>query len=526
MPRWVIDAAALALILAAMLGCGSSSNSGAPDASTNMDGSADGGTTDTPVEAGPDCGSMPPTGTQVVASTDPAVILTMTGDDQVVYEDLTTQEIYGVAAAGGGGKPSDIGKMLSQATAVWAHGNTLLYLPTAASESSAYAPISAWTAANGTSVISKSAVAWDSYLNTYDASKDGQYVVYFATTDGLTATLTVSTIDGKTQTPLVPGIDLTGQGMTGTFGPLCWPPMVQFVDDTVVAQYCLPRVATADAGTPAETATIATFTAPSFAPVTFATTFQPPSGSLPVDPTGKTVLLLDPSGTGLSLYPLSGASPVTVDATGVAGLFTATGDLLYLTTGGSLVRYTAGSGTTTTLVPNGVAAAFDVSPDGTWLQAASQQNATTGLTDLLLASTTTPGPANHVVKTETVQPAGFTADSQFSLIAGNFPPNFHFGVVNFDLEASKTSGGAASKVLTVAGALVPTTGSKVVCNTNYSPSTGGADIVSIDLSTTAPPTTLVTQANQHVFGTSTKKIAYSWSCNENAMAGIWVLTPP
>ena len=524
MLRWAIDATALALILAAVQGCGSSSNSSAPDASTGVDGSADAGTE--AGEAGPDCGSMPPTGTQLVKSTDPPVILAMTGDDHVIYEDLTTQEIYGVAAAGGGGKPSDIGKMLSQATAVWAHGATLLYLPTAASETSAYAPLSAWTAANGTSVVSKSAVAWDSYLSTYDASKDGQYVVYFATTDGQTATLTVSTIDGKTQTPLVPGIDLTGQGMTGTFGPLCWPPMVQFVNDTVVAQYCLPPVATADAGTPPETATIATFSAPSFAQVTFATTFQPPTGSLPVDPTGKTLLLLDPSGTGLSLYPLSGASPVTVDATGVAGLFTATGDLLYLTAGGSLVRYTAASGTTMTLVPNGIAAAFDVSPDGTWLQAASQQNSTTGLTDLILASTTTPGPTNHVVKTATIQPAGFTADSQFSLIAGNFPANFHFGVVNFDLEASKTSGGAASKVLTVAGALLPTTGSKVVCNTNYSPSTGGADIVSIDLSTTAPPTTLVTQANQHVFGTSTKKIVYSWSCNENAMAGIWVLTPP
>jgi len=523
MLRWAFDATALALILAAVQGCGSNnSSSSAPDASANGDGSADAGTE--AAEAGPDCGSTPPTGTQLVASTDPAVILTVTDDDHVIYEDLTTQEVYGVATSGG--KPSDIGKMLSQSDTVWAHGAAFLYLPTAASETSPFAPVSAWTAANGTSVISKSAVAWDSYVYAYDASKDGKYVVYYATTNGTDATLTVSTIDGKTQTPLVTGVDLTGQGMTGPSGTFCWPPAVQFVNDTVIAQYCLPPVATVDAGTPPETATIATFTAPGFAPTTFGTTFQPPSGPVTVDPTGKDALLLDPSGTGLSLYPLAGGSPVTVDATGVAGLFTATGDVLYLTTTGSLARYTATSGTTTTLVPSGIAIAFDVSPDGNWLQAASQQNSTTGMTDLDLVSTTTPGPANHVVKTATIEAAGFTADSQFSLIAGNFPPNFHFGVVNFDLEASKTSGGAASKVLTTAGEVLPTTGSKVVCNTNYSPSTGGADIVSIDLSTTAPPTTLVTQANQHVFETSTKKIAYSWSCNENAMAGVWVLTPP
>ena len=115
MLRWAIDATALALILAAVEGCGSSSNSSAPDASTGGDGSADAGTE--AGEAGPDCGSTPPSGTQLVKSTDPPVILAMTGDDHVVYEDLTTQEIYGVATAGG--KPSDIGKMLSQATAVW-----------------------------------------------------------------------------------------------------------------------------------------------------------------------------------------------------------------------------------------------------------------------------------------------------------------------------------------------------------------------------------------------------------------------
>jgi hypothetical protein len=516
MLRWAIDATALALMLGAVTGCSSSSSSASPDAST--DGAADAGKSDAPgegaAEAGPDCGATPPTGTQVVATTDPVVIFKVTTDDHVVYEDLTTQELYAVAA--GGGKPSDIGKMTSQGGTVWTHGVAVLYLPVAADPSTSIAPISVWTPAGGTAVISKSAVAVDSYYYTYDASKDGQYVAYFATTDSATATLTVSTSDGKTQTPLVTGIDLTDQS--------CFPPAVQFVDDTVVAQYCVIPSAN-DAGvTPGETATIQAFSAPSFATITLGSTFQPSAGPLTLDPTGKLALMVSPSGAGLSLYPLAGGSPVTVDATAVAGLFTTTGDILYTTMTGALMRYTAASSTTMTLVTSGLSVPFDVSPDGNWLQAASKQNATTGLADLYLVSATTPGAASAVVKTATASPEGFSTDSTFSVFGTNFPMDF--GPATYDLEASKTSGGASAKVLSVASGALFTTGSKLVCNTNQSKSTGAADIVSIDLSATGAPTTLVTQADPNLFLTSTKQVVYSWYCNENAKAGVWTLTPP
>ena len=150
--RWAIHGAALALTLAAVEGCGQSGNSVAPDASPGVDGSVDAeGLVEAGAEAGPDCGAAAPTGTQIVASTDPLVVLTMMSDGYAVYENLSTQELYAVAVTGG--TPSDIGKMKSQGATVWTRGDALLWLPTEANPMTNTAPLSSWTASQGTSAI-------------------------------------------------------------------------------------------------------------------------------------------------------------------------------------------------------------------------------------------------------------------------------------------------------------------------------------------------------------------------------------
>jgi hypothetical protein len=530
MLRWAIHATALASILVALAaaeGCGSSSNSAAPDASSGDGAASDGGSVDVSAEAeaGPDCGSMPPTGTQLAASTDPLVVFRLT-TDHAIYEDLTTQEIYGVALAGGG-MPSDIGKMTSQGPTMTSQGPTVVYLPTPADPMSGLAPVSAWSPSTGTNVISKSAIAWDSFEYTYDATKDGMYVAYYATTDDETATLVVSTTDGKTQTSLVSGIDLQDEdARTGEVN--CYPPVLQFVNDTLIAQYCVKPSPTEDAGTPSETMTIATFTGPSFATVPLGTTFQPFSqqtgSGLAVDPTGTLALMSDSAGNGLYLYPLAGGNPMTVDPNGTSAFFAPNGDILYTTTSNSLVRYAASSGTKTTLVTSGLTVPFDLSPDGNWLQAGYVQSSTTGLSDLFIAPAMTPGPVNEVVNTATTSAAGFTADSSYSVFGTGFPMGF--APLSFDLQASKTSGGASATVLTASAFPLFTTGSKLITNTNLTKSTGSADIVEVDLSTTAGPTALVSQADPNLFLTTTNQVVYSWYCNENAMAGVWALTPP
>jgi hypothetical protein len=525
MLRWATDATALSLTLAVLPAllvlpaCGSSSNPATGSDASTSDSSTDAGTTDASgetstesgVDAGPDCGSLPPTGKQLVASMDPVVVLGMTGDGNAVYWDLTTEVIFGVPIAGG--SPSTIGKMTSQGRTLWANGSkAILYLPAATDPFTAIAPLSSWSAAGGTHVISTSALAQDSYFYTYDVSQDGAYVAYFATTDGMSGTLTVSTVDGKTQTPLAMNVDLTANGSTGA---VCYP-MVQFAGDTVIAQYCsTPEPATV-------VSTIATFAAPTFAPVTIVSMFTPTNSPIGVDPTGKLLLLPGAAG-GLDLYPIAGGAPVVVDANAAGAVFTASGDILYTNTSGALLRYSATTHMATMLVASGLGFPLYLSPDGNWLQAASTQDATTQLTDLYVLSTTTPGTAKPVVNTATVSAFGFSADSKYSAFGTNFPT---VSAGTFDFEASLSAGGAPTKVLSAVTLPLPTHGSKLVGNINQSKVTGAADIVALDLSSTAKPTTLVTQADPDLFLTKTKDVLYSWYCEPNGMSGVWTLTPP
>jgi hypothetical protein len=512
--------------LAAFEGCGSSSgnNAGPADAS----GASDSATTplDAPgeavaAEAGPDCGAVPPSGTQLVPSTDPLVVLTLTAD-HAIYEDLSTQEIYGVALDGGA--PSDIGKMKSQSSTVFAHGSTLLYLPVETDPMTAIGPLSSWTPTGGTSVISTTILAEDAYDYTYDASKDGQWVAYYETSNGQAATLTVSTVDGKTQTPLVTAIDLVdiNKAMNAY---LCNPPVLQFVNDTLVGQFCKKEVS--DAGVSADVELVMAFTAPSFAPVVLQTLPVPQGylGPIPFDPTGTSALMLGPTGVGLSLYPLAGGTPVPIDPKGTAGLFASNGDVLYTTTDTALIRYVAATATTTTLVPTGLTLPLDLSPDGNWLQVAAGESSA-GLTNLYLASATTPGAVNTVVKSETAGAIGFSPNSAYSLFGTGFSEMF--GPSTYALQSSPSDGGAAVKVLDVTDGtgVYASTGSKLVVPTNVNKATGATDLVSVDLSSTAAPTPLVTQVDPNVFQTSTKAIVYSWYCNENGTSGIWALTPP
>jgi hypothetical protein len=251
--------------------------------------------------------------------------------------------------------------------------------------------------------------------------------------------------------------------------------------------------------------------------------FTPSNTPLGLDPTGKNVLLSPPSG-GIALYPLAGGTPVTVDATATAALFTPSGDILYTNGAGALLRYSATTHMATMLVPSGLAFPIYLSPDTNWLQAAATQNASTMLTDLYVVSTMTPGPATAVVPSATVNAFGFSADSKYSTFGTNFPTDF--GAATFDFEASLTAGGAPTKVLSAASAPLFTGGSKLVGNTNQSKTTGAADIVAVDLSSTAKPTTLVSQADPDLFQTKTHDVLYSWYCEPNAMSGIWTLTPP
>jgi len=181
-------------------------------------------------------------------------------------------------------------------------------------------------------------------------------------------------------------------------------------------------------------------------------------------------------------------------------------------------------GTSVTLVPQGVVAPLTLSPDGKWLQIASVTNGS--LTNMNLASATTPGPLTNVWPQATAYPPlGFSADSKYEAFGTNYPMNF--GITNFDIEASPVSGGAATKVLTSAGTLAFTTGSKLVTNVNATATTGSADIESVDLANPAAASTLVTQADPNFFYASTSnQVFYTWYCAPTSASGVWVVPAP
>jgi hypothetical protein len=344
-------------------------------------------------------------------------------------------------------------------------------------------------------------------------SDDGSLIAYFASADGATGTLTVSTLDGKTQTPLVPGVDLQN----------C-PADAQFVGTTLLAAYCLVSAAdgggAADGGAPQET--VATFTGASFTQAIVGTTFDPSQFTyyIPVDPSGTQLLVTNASG--LSLVPIAGGPAKLVDANGGAGgLFTATGDLVYPTTTGAINRWTAASATTAPLVASGAYSPMTLSPDGTWMQLALNFDMNSGASDVYLASATMAGTPKSVLSTTTGFAVGFTTDSKYEL--------FQTGATTFqattsDLYASAVSGGAPSKIATVASAGL-LDGSRMVIADNYMPA-GTTDIDVIDLANPAAKKTLVTQAGFNLQVTGTNQIVYSWYCELNSMAGIWVAPAP
>jgi hypothetical protein len=521
--RWV-EALALATAIvatAAIAGCGGAGDSvdGGPrtdagaatdasrarDAQPHETGAHDSGVTKeaaADVEAGPDCGSVPPSGKQLVATESPVSIVGLTTDGYAVYLDTNAQALNAVPPAGG--SAMDLGKVTSQSGTTFIEGSVVLFLPKPADPVTGRAPLSAWTAASGSHVLSPTAFGYDSYYYTYDADSAGAQIAYLLSNmAGTSATLTLSSLDGTMQTPLVPEVDLTNYAC---------PPILQFFGETLVATYCLLG---------SKNATIAAFAGPTFSQVTLAT--LKPTGGPMVSPDPTQTKLLVAGYSGLALYTLSGGSPVVVDATGTGGYFTAGGDIVYTTLAGALKRYVTSTATTLTLVTDQMKYLLALSPDGQWAQVAEHVNDNTGLSDLFLASTTTAGAATQVWGMPTAASLGFSTDSTFSVFGTNFPKIF--GEIAFDVQASAVAGGAPAMVSQSLSSPVFTSGSRVLANDHVTRATGLADIESLDLAAASDSRTLVTQADPN-FVWASHELTYSWNCKPGPSSGVWRMSAP
>jgi hypothetical protein len=511
-------------------------------------GDAGHGDADDAADAGaPDCGAIPPTGTQLVASKDPLILQggRTTSDGYAFYLDANTQELFDIPAAGG--SPAKLGIMTSQSNTFWANGGkAALFLPAPCNPETMVAPLWGWSAATGPKLISSIAFSWDSFNYTYDATEDGTQVAFFTNPGNYTAALAVTSLSTGQSLSLVGGIDLTMQS--------CWP-FVQFVGDTIVAYYCLAG------GTAPGSVTVASFAGPTYTQTTLAT-FPAPTQTAPLYAPAalspdRTHLLLTPNqgAPGMALYPIAGGVPTTVSATGQQGSFAPNGDVIFIKSDGTVQRYVAaGAGTdagtsdagatdagsdagttdaaTTdaggplTLVgaSAGVEGLLALSADGNWLQVLTAYSQTAPYpTNVGIASATTPGPVTTVWSPITATAVGFTTDSKFEVFAA---PTGDAGV--YELGASSVSSGPLITVPAIASGPTYTTASKLILSANGNVLTGGADLKAVDLANPAAASTLVTQADPFFFytGASSNQLLYSWHCAATHASGVWALTAP
>lgn len=499
-----VPSLALLACAAAAASCGSSGGAG--------NGAGDGGPSDASIEAraesgtpetGPtmNCGAVAPSGTQIVASTTPLTVRALTPDGKyVLYED-PEQVLYTVPV--GGGTPT---KLAAATGTVSANGTGgALFFPffeDAGEPQLAVGPLWAWTAATGAREISTSATA----SAPFDMSSDDAYVVYFATTDGTTATLTVSKADGSTKASLVPNIDLTG----------ACPAVVRFDKTTIVAAYCLTNPG--DAGT--SDAFVSTFSAPLFN--------QTSIGTFPFEQINTLQLLTNAAGTelllagasGLALYPTDGGAPTVVDPRGVRGLFAPDDDVVYVTGTGTLTRYASAGGSKTVLLASGTYTPQRISPDGSWLQLYNDLSPMGQYPSVYLASAVLPGMPTAEWSATATTVLGFSTDSSFEL----FEASSGSASTDVDLYASPVAGGAPTKIVSTSSVAL-LAGSRVAATDNPAGTTM-ADIEVFDLGTPGQKTTVVTRAGTDFAVTpGGASIVYSWACEQSAQAGIWVAAP-
>jgi hypothetical protein len=497
------------------MACGSSTpdNAGGlvTDAGSPQD-SAGSSDTGAAQDAAPNCGAIPPSGTQILAAPSQLVIQGLTTDGKyVLYVDTNAQALFVVPLAGG--QPVKVGPYTAGITFTATAGGAIYF--SGGSLQTGIGTLVAWTPGAGPAQISQKA----GFLAGVDISPDGSLIAYYTTTDGNTGTLTVSTADGKTQTSLVMDVDLLNCVADAQFvqpDPSAAP--------VLLTAYC-PSSGADGGGPPVGTnvpQTVATFTGAGFTKTvvgTFPSTNVP--FSIPVDPKGTQMLLSDTSG--LALYPIAGGAPKTVDANGVAGsgIFAPNGDIVYSTSGGAVNRYSATTGMSTTLLASGSYGPQTLSRDGNWMQLSQNVNQSTGGADIFVASAASAGMATSEWTMQTGVPSGFTTDSKFEFFTTS---NGSFQNMTADLYSSPVTGGAASKVAAVAGA-APLPGSAIAIADNFM-SAGTTDIDVIDMANPTAKKTLVTQADPNMKVTPTNQIVYSWYCQLNSMAGLWVAPSP
>jgi hypothetical protein len=515
------------------LACGSSTQSSPSDAGAGGD--APGDALPPPdtgsSETGSSCGPVTPHGTQLAAS--PTLQIDgVTTDGYAIYSDTAAMTVSAVPLAGGA--PLRIGP-IDATNSVFVSGKVVFFEPAMTQGNGiTTSTLAAWTASGGAASISTSAVQIPpGSASGYAAvSQDGSRILFMETPDGITATLTLATVDGKTKTPLVTNLDVISTGCA---------PYVLFAGSNAVASFCIISTTSADAGSSSDGGddgggggappmlTLSTFTGPTYAQNVLTTAPQLAFG---VDSAGARVLVYQPSG--LVVYPIAGGAGTLIDATGVGAFFTKDGaNVIYTSTAPALKRSPVANPAPVTLAP-GLAGLLALSPDESWVLAYKSIGNNGATYDVSLASALTPGTPTALAATPTAEIFGdaFTTDSKYAMYFANIDLTTMLG----DFYVAPTAGGTPTKVTSSAWSEAAAAGSKVVVNDNCTGcsftmttglTVGTADLHALDV---AHPTAIATIASQaygfFYLNTAKDTVVYSWTCRKDGTGGVYALPVP
>lgn len=260
------------------------------------------------------------------------------------------------------------------------------------------------------------------------------------------------------------------------------------------------------------------------------------------DPNGKYVLANDNSGK-LSLYPIDGSAAIAVDkdVTDNQAIFLQDGSaVLYITTGGALKRATVGMAPApVTLVAANVAIfrRFNISreikpalsPDDKFVIISNQYDDTTGIGDIFMASTSTPGMPTTLVADSSGEIFGdaFTMDSKFVLYYTK-TAQIGSGLVG-TFNAKPVAGGNAVEIGQKVWVSYNGTGSISGFNDNYKSGKGGigdygtADLKIVDVASPANVKVVALKGDAEFWPTADRKIFVFTSRVAPSTSGVYTI---
>jgi hypothetical protein len=437
----------------------------------------------------------------------------VTSDGYIIYSDAASS--YAVPLAGG---TSTVIDAISGPTYLTVAG-PLVEIAVGYNSISSPGTLKTWSEKGGLHTISSKAFVY-TYQYQYNqvnppidgpvggSSRDFASIAYFDNYDAAanTADAYVANVDGTGATLLQASVQ--GVGISVTSVPTC-SPVLSFVGSSAVLGYC-PTVGSS-------TGNITSYAPPSWSSVPVAAdvaidTLDGVSFSFG-DPSGTNILLQGSSG--LEVIAVAGGVPTTIDPNGsaIGALFTSDGaDVVYLSVTGALLRSPVASPSPSTLVTSGLFGISGLSPDNATALVSTAVSSTTFLSNLYEASATTSGSLTTLSAATSTEVPGilggssFTNDSSHALFYSSVTTDSTTFVTLGTLQAAPVG---SSSLVTLASNSINTYASgntKVVFDANYtlpaSSKIATVDLLSVDLSTSAGPSTLATGAIAYSYALS------------------------